>query len=746
MRIGIGNAITLNRRTGPSASVAANGIADGVQAARYGLSIPDGELEAGAWYPDIAAMAAKWARFDVAKGIAQPVDGGAFTWTRYDTIFSGLAANGIEPFVILAPGGHLDYSFDTAGERTAFANFAAAVVSRYPALRYIELGNEVNLDARTTPANYAAMLAAAYPAIKAVRSTVQVGGPALSGAEVTSGNTTSVIDYVTGIYAAGAKPYFDFLSLHAYAPNLEWTLSDSWHSRQRIQEARDIMVTNGDANKIIIMSEIGGETGGTNNTPHTQASLERFVRQVQDDLITRDYIGPVFWYSYQDRNTGSANNEDNFGLRRSTGLRKFAFEEFKVKALADASTFRVFRKNSGSYTIQLKRYFTSAGDPRRNNLTITTSTLPTGFSLSSGVLTIDTAAAALQAGTPITVTASRSGSTSASITLTVAISNPQQVANAAVTSATGFWVTNTGATVTYDSAEDALVLDATTSFIGLLLTETLTLTVGQVYRIRAWVKAGTYTGGLNLGVEANKVDTGSLTGEYREITRTFTAATANPYLYIDQTTSATGTFFVKSYSIELATDITYVGGAGASVATVTPPAHQVGDLMIFFASQGNDATNVPALPADCQPLAVIQANAACTRVGFKYAQTTSETSGTWTGATRTAVAVFRGVAIPGAVASLTGTGTTITDPGLTLQTADGSSAVVAFAMIKNSTALPLRTTPTMQTAYHLDTAFTRVSLQYALDQASWAQQARTTLAATSSGHHMIAVELRNSAP
>lgn len=551
MRNAISLGMTAQRRSGPVTTVFANGIASGIQAARYGMSIPDGELDAGgsAWYTDLAAMSAKMVRFDVAKSVVQPVDGGAFDWSRSDRIFSGLATAGIEPFVILAPGGHLDYSFDTAGERTAFANFAAAVVSRYPALKYIELGNEVNLDARTTPANYAAMLAAAYPAIKAVRSSVLVGGPALAGAEVTSGNTTSVSDYVTGIYANGAKPYFDFLSLHAYAPNLEWTLSDSWHSRQRIAEARAIMVTNTDSDKLIWMTEIGGETGGTNETPHTQASLERFVRQVQDDLIQRDYIGPVFWYSYQDRNTGSTNNEDNFGLRRSTGLRKYAFEEYKTRALFDASTTVSYRKNSGTYSLYLKRLFTATGDPRRNSVTISVGTLPTGVTHSAGVLTINTGTAAVQAGTTITVTAARSGSANATLNLTLNVTNPEQVANAAVTSATGWWVTNTGASITYDADEDALLLNATTSYIGALLTETLTLSVGVTYRIRAWVKAGTYTGGLNLGVEGDKIDTGALTGEYREITRTFVAASASPYLYIDQTSPSTGTFWIKSYSI-----------------------------------------------------------------------------------------------------------------------------------------------------------------------------------------------------
>lgn len=732
-----------------AAAIVANGITSGIQAARLGLSIPDGELFAGlpSWTADANSMGIKFIRFDVAKSVVQPVDGGAFDWTRSDALFAAMPA-GMEPFVILAPGGHLDYSFDTPAERTAFANFAAAVVSRYPQLKYIELGNEVNLDARTTPANYAAMLATCYPAIKAVRSTVQVGGPALSGAEITSGNTTSVSDYVTGIYAAGAKNFFDFLSLHAYAPNLRWLEPGDpvWHSRQRILEARNIMVANGDSNKLIWMTEIGADTGGTVYTPHTQASAERFVREVYDDLSTRDYIGPVFWYSYQDRNTGSAQNEDNFGLRTSAGLRKFAYEEFKLRALRDAGFTRTFRKNSGVQRVQLRRFFSLAGDPRLSTVTISTSSLPTGFTLSGQELVIDTNTAALQAGIPIIITASRAGSTSASITLTVTITNPEQVANAAVTSATGWWVTNTGATISYDANEDALVLNATTSFIGALLTETLTLNVGSVYRIRAWVKAGTYTGGVNLGVEGNKIDVGALTGEYREITRTFTAASASPYLYIDQTSSATGTFFIKSYSIELANDITYVGGAGAQASSVTLPAHQAGDLMVFFASQGNDITNVPQLPTDCQSLLVVQANGACTRVGYKYAQSSSETSGIWTGAQFVSCAIFRGNISPGAIAALTGNSTTITDPGLTLQTADGSSAVLAMAFIRGNVALPLRATPTMTTVYHKDTSFSRMSVQQVLDQASWSQLARTTLGGSSSGHHMVALELRNFIP
>jgi hypothetical protein len=89
--------------------------------------------------------------------------------------------------------------------------------------------------------------------------------------------------------------------------------------------------------------------------------------------------------------------------------------------------------------------------------------------------------------------------------------------------------------------------------------------------------------------------------------------------------------------------ISLVGTATASATTVTPPAHQAGDLILIWAMRGA-STAFPSVPAGYLPI-VQKSNATatslCAIAGYKIASSTSDASGTWTNASELVCAVYR---------------------------------------------------------------------------------------------------------
>jgi surface protein len=86
-------------------------------------------------------------------------------------------------------------------------------------------------------------------------------------------------------------------------------------------------------------------------------------------------------------------------------------------------------------------------------------------------------------------------------------------------------------------------------------------------------------------------------------------------------------------------NITYIGAAeGTTSATL--PAHQASDLILAFAFRSG-STAATTLPAGWTSIATVGANTTHGRLAFKIAESSSETSGTWTDATRVIFQVYR---------------------------------------------------------------------------------------------------------
>lgn len=208
----------------------------------------------------------------------------------------------------------------------AYGDFAGLVAQRYAGkVGAYEVWNEPNAAMfyapQPDPAGYTALLKAAYPEIKAADPNATVIG-GVTGAVITYGNLTmNPVDFVNGIYAAGGEPYFDALSFHPYQFTTPFS-QGGYHPDSPINQLaamRNVMVANGDATKLIWASEYG-EPSNVGGDLQQAAYLQDMITKWR----TLGYTGPTFVWSLQDRNTGSTDPEDNFGVIRTDGTWKQA--------------------------------------------------------------------------------------------------------------------------------------------------------------------------------------------------------------------------------------------------------------------------------------------------------------------------------------------------------------------------------------------------------------------------------------
>lgn len=143
--------------------------------------------------------------------------------------------------------------------------------------------------------------------------------------------------------------------------------------------------------------------------------------------------------------------------------------------------------------------------------------------------------------------------------------------------------------------------------------------------------------------------------------------------------------------------ISRVGAANAEATSVSLPAHQAGDLIVLCIYRIG-STVAPTAPGGWDVLTgPTGANSMNRQIAFKWAQSDSETSGTWTNATLIDAVVYRsdaGLVVPGSVASVINAASlTLAFAALTLRDAGGTAWVVGSACT-SSTDNDIETPPT----------------------------------------------------
>jgi polysaccharide biosynthesis protein PslG len=148
-----------------------------------------------------------------------------------------------------------------------FAAFAAAFAERYKdKVDYLVIGNEPNLSYEwgyrpTTAEDYVNLLKVVYPAVKKANPDVEILAGALAPTLEPPGSPWGLNDlqYLAGMYEAGAAPFFDGLAVHAYGLTFPANAEpdpDILNFR-RIELVREVMVNAGDDDKSIFVTETG---------------------------------------------------------------------------------------------------------------------------------------------------------------------------------------------------------------------------------------------------------------------------------------------------------------------------------------------------------------------------------------------------------------------------------------------------------------------------------------------------------
>ena len=273
------------------------------------------------------AMGVQNVRVGISWFSSQPLANSQFNWTKTDFVIEEANRRGMGVLGVLHETPIWAGSPPLSGmpDPDQFAAFAGAVAQQYKGkVSALEVWNEPNgrfFLNPASPAGYTAMLRAAYTAIKAADLSITVVGGVL-GSGRTLGNdfTVNPIDFLTGMYAAGAHGYFDAFSFHPYHYDIPFSQGETQSDSPILQlrAIRALMDLNGDGDLKVWASEYGVPTSPLDparpwlyNSPEKQAQfIQDFLENWQKEAGT----GPVFIYSTRDINTGSPSDQDNFGV------------------------------------------------------------------------------------------------------------------------------------------------------------------------------------------------------------------------------------------------------------------------------------------------------------------------------------------------------------------------------------------------------------------------------------------------
>jgi polysaccharide biosynthesis protein PslG len=270
--------------------------------------------------------------------------GAPYDWTLVDHMVTALAAQNMSILATLnstpqwaVAKGQPALSGPPASPAD-YAAFAGAVAQRYRGrISAYEIWNEPNaamfFAPGPDPARFVGLLKAAYPAIKAADPAALVVTGGLGAIVDHATVTMDAVKYLRGMYAAGAKNFFDGFGFHPYQYTTKFSVG-GWHPDAPINQVagiREVMRANGDDAKKIWLTEYGEPSSVVG---------ERKQAEYIDDLLTAwrkvPYGGPVYLYTMRDRNSRSLAVDDTLGAFRSDGTEKPVVEVIEAHTRAAA--------------------------------------------------------------------------------------------------------------------------------------------------------------------------------------------------------------------------------------------------------------------------------------------------------------------------------------------------------------------------------------------------------------------------
>ena len=315
-------------------------------------------------FSNISKIGATWIRVDFSWADVQPNGPGQYDWSGLDRVVAManryhlkvLGTVAYTPSWAALPVCNTSQDCVPAND-SQFAAYAAAVASRYApqGVHTWEIWNEPNLEGfwqpTPSPRAYTQLLAVTYTAIKRVdkQALVMSGG---LGALDSSPLSINQVAFLSGMYAYGARPYFNAVAFHPYSyPALPTYYADwnSWSMMDALPDSiRSVMIANGDGNKQIWVTEYGAPTGGpgalatTSNSnfaqhpDHVSDALQAQMASIAFDQYDHDaWMGGFFWYTYRDAGTNPSTNQNFYGLYNANGSAKPSLQVFENAAEGD---------------------------------------------------------------------------------------------------------------------------------------------------------------------------------------------------------------------------------------------------------------------------------------------------------------------------------------------------------------------------------------------------------------------------
>jgi hypothetical protein len=264
----------------------------------------------------------RWVKQEFAWREIEGASKGTFDWGRTDRVMNQIDAHGLKVIARLgvqpewAGGGYPEVG--PPNNLQDFADFVAAVATRYKGrIDAYQIWNEPNLarewgNRPPNAAEYTEMLKAAYEAIKAVDPypiIISAGlAPTTRNDDVARPDTY----YIQEMYDAGAKPYFDALGAHGagYASPPETDPAEVARTPglanpgdfkpennvpeelrrvycfRHVEDVRQVMVDNGDADKQIVLLEFGWTIDPRPESPYNWHAV---TPEQQDQYFQRAY-------------------------------------------------------------------------------------------------------------------------------------------------------------------------------------------------------------------------------------------------------------------------------------------------------------------------------------------------------------------------------------------------------------------------------------------------------------------------
>jgi polysaccharide biosynthesis protein PslG len=294
---------------------------------------------------------AEWVRADIPWSVVEHNRPNEGNWLLVDRLVSMVQSEGMKLEAIIgqvplwayrSPPPVSDCAVAPDFDVFAFANFTAEVAQRYGSARVpvIELQNAPNLpgphsDWRTANAcAYTRLMQASYTAIKAVDPSITVLTGGL-GAQNNKRGGISGDAFLASMYQFGVHGAFDAVSWHPYSypcfPSQSCAKNRPWN---RTAAVRQLMVDNGDGDKLIWATEFGAPTNGVARDGHVDENNQAAMMvDALQTWKTFSFAGPFFVFEFRDTG-GSTQHKDNwFGLTSSDmKQRKLSYYTYKYEA------------------------------------------------------------------------------------------------------------------------------------------------------------------------------------------------------------------------------------------------------------------------------------------------------------------------------------------------------------------------------------------------------------------------------